>query len=523
MAVWTVLTTTSDRQPRLQQLNQQLIYHEAPNAQVVQQAATEVLRSQAQEHQTRAEASRVVAATQVQAAQEVASVHAQASSAVAGAQVQAVQQLAQLRAEFGNRERELLQQIQTLQSQVHAPNGNMSPNGTDLGTRLQSMEAKIDYLYTQFLRLEGDMRSGLDQLASKISQLEEWYVDDGQPDVNDEEELVAAPTSPVHVGSQGSRLPGQSVVQNPFDLNVGGTGFTPPPRGGHGDHGNPFGLPRGRMGATPEPSNVEEEGNLEDTCLHWKEETSVKFPLLPESAGSLRQWKNVVLPMLTALDRSPEAHLHAWLRKAFNALDPTDIHALKVDSEGEGFPKFDRMLCSWFTGRGDSLKGYFGPRIQAYIEETMNLGTGLRGRPLLNMVVREFDLDNALGGVISGVELFQIASPEGDYQSLVHFRDRVQYVWSQLPIQERPSENMLSRWLFGRLKKIRSLSIVIDRIKETPAGSHERTFQYLWSRLNRYISECQHDKNLSTIQGDLRKGPPTKKPAATAKATPNKG
>lgn len=153
----------------------------------------------------------------------------------------------------------------------------------------------------------------------------------------------------------------------------------------------------------------------------------------------------------------------------------------------------------------------------------MNLGTGLRGRPLLNMVVREFDLDNALGGVISGVELFQIASPEGDYQSLVHFRDRVQYVWSQLPIQERPSENMLSRWLFGRLKKIRSLSIVIDRIKETPAGSHERTFQYLWSRLNRYISECQHDKNLSSIQGDLRKGPPTKKPAATAKATPNKG
>ena len=44
----------------------------------------------------------------------------------------------------------------------------------------------------------------------------------------------------------------------------------------------------------------------------------------------------------------------------------------------------------------------------------------LRGRPILNMIVREFDLDGALGGVISAVELFQIPSPEGDYSSLVN-------------------------------------------------------------------------------------------------------
>jgi len=190
-----------------------------------------------------------------------------------------------------------------------------------------------------------------------------------------------------------------------------------------------------------------DEGNLEDTCLHWKEVAAIKFSPLPQSAGSMRQWKNVVLPMLTALDRSPEAHLHTWLRRAFNALTPQDIQALKIHSEG--FPKFDKMLCSWFT-RGDSLEGFFGPWIQACIEETVTLGIGLRGRPLLNMVIRELDLDNALGGVISGVELFQVASPEGDHQSLVHFRDRVQYVLSQLPLNERPSEQMLSRWLFER-------------------------------------------------------------------------
>ena len=136
------------------------------------------------------------------------------------------------------------------------------------------------------------------------------------------------------------------------------------------------------------------------------------------------------------------------------------------------------------------------------------------------MIVREFDLDDALGGVISAVELFQIPSPEGDYSSLVTFRDKAQHVLTQLPIAERPSDAMLSKWLYERLKKVRSFSIIIDRIKESVAGSNERTFDYLWSRLMRHIAEQQHDKNLSSTQEDLRKGPRKTTSGATAKPEP---
>ena len=48
-------------------------------------------------------------------------------------------------------------------------------------------------------------------------------------------------------------------------------------------------------------------------------------------------------------------------------------------------------------------------------------GSTLRGRPILNLIVREFDLDNALGGMISAVELFQIHLLEGDHASLVSY------------------------------------------------------------------------------------------------------
>ena len=80
-----------------------------------------------------------------------------------------------------------------------------------------------------------------------------------------------------------------------------------------------------------------------------------QVPTIARECRIFASVENVVLPMLTALDRSPEAHLHTWLRKAFNALTPQDIHALKVDSEG--FPKFDRMLCSWFARRDRASLG----------------------------------------------------------------------------------------------------------------------------------------------------------------------
>ena len=180
------------------------------------------------------------------------------------------------------------------------------------------------------------------------------------------------------------------------------------------------------------------------------------------------------------------------------------------------------MLCSWLT-KGEALKGYFGPRIQSFLERSLTNQIPLRGRPILNIIVREFDLERSLGGMISSVELFQISSPEGDPTSLLALRDKIQYILGQLPDAEKPPDPMLSRWMFERLKKVRAMSMVMDRIRESPAGSPERTFDYLWSRLNRHLAELQHDKNLTSIQESLRKGPKTKTLGTPATSTDKGG
>ena len=87
-----------------------------------------------------------------------------------------------------------------------------------------------------------------------------------------------------------------------------------------------------------------------------------------------------------ALDSSNENLLYTWLLQAFNARDRHDVELLRTDSQG--FPRFDRVLCSWFT-KEHCLKGHFGSRIQACIEESIARNETLRGRVLLNLVVRE--------------------------------------------------------------------------------------------------------------------------------------
>ena len=193
---------------------------------------------------------------------------------------------------------------------------------------------------------------------------------------------------------------------------------------------------------------------------------------------------------------------------AFNAKTPAEIQHLRHESDG--FPRFDRVLCSCFT-RDSCLKGHFGIRIQAHLEMMSN-GISLRGRPLLNLVIREFDLDSALGSVVSSVELFQLQAPESDLQSLVAFRDKVQFIMGQLPINERPGDNLLAKFLYERLKKVRPLQLTIDRIRESKlvVWKEHMTicgYDYLWTRLQRVITESQHEKNLASIQEGLKKGP----------------
>ena len=407
------------------------------------------------------------------AAVEVAQVQSQAASFAAHAASEAAQTVAQTQAnaaqaiknheralvnQFAEREKDLVAQIRELQQELVSARATFSPS---LRHNDAELMARIDQLVFQRM---GTFEFDLLNINQRLVALEQRGFEDTNAEGDPEEELIpdtGIPPSPVAPLS-----PARSARQ----------------------------VPRSNQ-QSDDDDDDDDPLSMEDQCLRWKDVSSVKLPPLPYSAGALRSWKNAVLPMLVALDKSGQ-NFHAKL--------PHEVEQLRSDSGG--FPRFDRVLCSWLT-RDSCLRGYFGPRIHSYLEESMARGLPLRERVLSNMIIREFDLDGALGGVVSSVELFQIPSPEGDQASLVSFRDRVQFILGQLPNTDRPPDAMLSKWVFERLQRIRSMQIVLDRIRESGSNAVERSFEYLWGRLQRQIAEQKHEKNLSSIQEGLRKGP----------------
>ena len=438
----------------------------------------------------------------------------QATEMIADIERRATDRLRKQQEEFDDEKSKLLHKLSVAKGTVvesHHDTGN-----EDLLSMLSELDSQVKSLCQRQLDFEihskalwDEMKSNLENLSDRVSSLEGWYEDDQEV-----VKLVSPDGSPIRV---------QETPKTPkVKLFPGGS---PPGSPHHSSDDDDEGNGNWNRRNGPDPnggsnrSDQDKQGlSLEDQCLKWKDVSGVRLPSLPESAGALRSWKNTVIPIFIALDKSPENHLSEWLMFAFRARTPAELKTLSTNSQG--FPRLDRMLCSWLS-KPDCLKGYFGPRIQAYLEETMLSGIGLRGRYILNMVIREFDLDSALGGIISSVELFQLPSPDNDnISSLIHFRDKIQFILGQLPISEKPSEDILSKWLFERLRKVKCLHLVIDRIKESGVGAVERTFDYLWNRVQKAIAESQHERNLTSIQENLRKGPVTRKPGAVAQEDP---
>lgn len=341
----------------------------------VQQVRTEaqLLAQEAQSEirQVQTEAQRIISQTEARAQQDVASTKVSAAQAL-------MEQDQRLRAEFRVRERALMDEVQKLKDTLASSRQNLNREQLRLnGTDLSEIEAKITLLMDKMIGFQ----ESLSNLETRVVALENWGTDTVEEITTFEEEEELVP------GTNQGAPPIITFEQNQPRISS-------PVRSGHVRMIAPT-----FHAGDDEDNQVLNDPQSPEDYLRWKDVSIVKMPALPDSAGSFRSWRNAFLPMLMALDSSPENFLYFWLLSAFNARSTQETQVLKQDSEG--FPRFDRILCSCLT---KDLRGHFGARIQSYVEECIATNTALRGRPLLNMVVREFDLDAALGGVEEGLK-----------------------------------------------------------------------------------------------------------------------
>ena len=400
-------------------------------------------------------------AVQAVANARVETTEAQAQTLGALAEIQRLQQ----QLEGSQRENQLArEQFQQLLGQVQRENANETNNATgfvQVSFRLQSIEKHLE------------------RLERKIDTHQEYI-----------QELWMNQAPVPEVQRQGSQTPIVRLQDHdPGDDEV-------------------LGVPECHEGS--QAGSQANTNDLEGNSLRTKDLHHLKLPNLPDSASHFRTWKNSVRAVILSYDQSHEGHLTPWLNRAFQ-LRGIEAEELRINSEA--FPRMDRVLASVLC-RQEVLKTAFGLRIQSYVEACEAEGVQVRGRFIINLISREFDTSAASGAITSSLELFQLPTPQDSVAALKQWRDKVVYILSQLPANQRPNEELMSQWIYATLKKHPLMRRVMDRYLDSHLGSRERTFEAMWSGVERAFLEAQHDANAQSIRDDLKRGPMVgKKPA----------
>ena len=184
-----------------------------------------------------------------------------------------------------------------------------------------------------------------------------------------------------------------------------------------------------------------------------------KLDVIPSNASEFRAWKNSIILLFGRLDISEEDVLTKWLAQSFQIGCETVVQ----ESSGQ-FPRLDRWLAAELI-KGLKQLPELQFKVQGYIESCTREATAPRGRAILHMISRHFDLDRHRGALLTSQSVFQIDLPGYAVKDLQEFSSQIMKTLNAIPSQDWPSKRMLGEFLFHKLRTVRRLERVIDEIK----------------------------------------------------------
>ena len=256
--------------------------------------------------------------------------------------------------------------------------------------------------------------------------------------------------------------------------------------------------------------------------MKYKDLSHFNLGLLPADAAAYRGWKNSLLTQMQRYDCSADNHLISWITLALSARGKA-AKSLRADSGL--LPRLDKLIAAEImVAKTLNSAGDLALEMQAYVEECSLEGAPPRGRYMLNMVSRSFDMDRRRGSMLTEMQILSIDLPGYSIANLQTFRSKVLFAIGAVPVADRPSESLLGQWLFQRLRGCKRLEKSIDRFKASALSSKLRLFPFLFQKLKEVIEESKEDVNAASVNAALAGGPavqpqaPTKKEAKAAVA-----
>jgi hypothetical protein len=251
----------------------------------------------------------------------------------------------------------------------------------------------------------------------------------------------------------------------------------------------------------------------EEDFVRVKDLDNLKIGPPPSDAAGCRGYKNTVLMEIGSLQKNDGDEVYQWGLKALSAKSDRELMS------ADGFPRLDRMLAKKL--QASAKTGNFGLVFQTMVEESRKTsGSMPSGRQMLRRVFSEYDLERQRGGMIGQAQLLNLKMPAAPtIESLETFRDKVIFVRSAIEDEDLPKESTLECWLFENIKNHPKMASTVEKYHSAFLGSHRRSYQWLFSRLEGIITIHKHDVNARVTDAALARAtlvPSAKVPGAPA-------
>ena len=160
------------------------------------------------------------------------------------------------------------------------------------------------------------------------------------------------------------------------------------------------------------------------------------------------------------------------------------------------FPRLNREIAAKLIRA--CRKGRFGLLFQQQVEQERSRSGGMpNGRCMLRAIFRHFQLER------DGKQSPQHAACRGSLQDLEDFRDKYLYV----PDADLPKPSTMFNHLTDELDKCPALKQKVEKARESKPGSHRRTTEWLWNRVDIALELHQQKINRQEFDRTLRGKP----------------
>ena len=164
----------------------------------------------------------------------------------------------------------------------------------------------------------------------------------------------------------------------------------------------------------------------EESVYRYKALQSVKTDSLPQHAAAFRSWKNGLVTRLCPIDVTGQNIILGWV---LEALDPSaDLDAGACIA----LPRLEAYIAATLA-HAKHLKADLGVQFQAHCEQCQQRRVSPKGRYMLQMIARRFQLDLNRGANLTQQSLLELTLDTYSQEGLSKFVERIELVLNSIP------------------------------------------------------------------------------------------